>query len=398
MRAGKTAPPRLKSRCTAVDTNRMGTKTSLRVKLTDALLGTASALRVRTSLTLIALVVYVMFAFVQHGEVMLGLIDLTASNRLTAFNLAGSFTFYGLVRSGLSERLFSEPSLSLPQMVFAMVSITWSYAITGPARGAVISIMIVVLMFGMFRLPARSARGLAVLGFAMLASVMIWRSQTAPQRYPLNQEMVHLLFTAIVLGAASTLAITIGRMRARLAAQKQELRAALALNRELATRDALTGLLNRRAMLELLAREHPRIERGQGPLALALLDIDWFKRINDDFGHGAGDEVLRRFAALIQAQLRAADALARWGGEEFLLLMPSTGGDAARTVLDRLRGAVTDGGFEQIAPGLRVSFSAGVVEVQEGEPQDAAIARADRALYRAKQAGRNRVEVELQAA
>jgi diguanylate cyclase (GGDEF)-like protein len=371
----------------------MGTTTSLRAKLADALLGTAAAMRVRTSLTLIALVVYVIFAFVQHGEVMLGLIDLAESNRLTAFNLIGAFTFYGLVRSGLSERLSGEPSLTLPQMVFAMVSITWSYAITGPARGAVISIMIFVLMFGMFRLPPRSARGLAMLGFAMLAGVMFWRSQTAPQRYPVKHEVVHLLFTAIVLAASSTLAITIERMRARLAAQKKELADALALNRELATRDALTGLLNRRAMAELLAREHMRIERGQGPLTLALLDIDHFKRINDELGHGAGDEVLRRFSSVVQAQLRAADALARWGGEEFLLVMPGTRAEEAGIALERLRVAVAAGGFDAIAPQLKVGFSAGVAQVHEGETQDAAIDRADRALYRAKQAGRNRVEV-----
>jgi diguanylate cyclase (GGDEF)-like protein len=181
-------------------------------------------------------------------------------------------------------------------------------------------------------------------------------------------------------------------LRSRLGAQRKELADALALNRELATRDSLTGLLNRRAMVELLAREHPRIERGQGPLAVALLDIDWFKRINDGFGHGAGDEVLRRFATTVKAQLRAADALARWGGEEFLLLMPGTSVDDARTVLDRLRAAVAEGGFEQIAPGLQVTFSAGLVAMQEGESQDAAIDRADRALYRAKQGGRNRVE------
>ena len=369
-------------------------KASARERLAGWVLGPAGPVRTRTSLTLISLVVYVLFAFVQHGEVMLGLIDLTESNWLTAFNLIGTFTFYGLVRSGLSQRLSSEPSLSLPQMLFAMLSITWSYAITGPARGAVISIMIVVLMYGMFRMPARRAHGLAVLGFVMLASVMIWRSQTAPQRYALNQEMVHLFFTAIVLGAASTLAITVGRMRSRLAAQKQELREALALNRELATRDALTGLLNRRAMVELLGREHPRIERGQGPLAVALLDIDLFKRINDNLGHGVGDEVLRRFAAILKAQLRAADALARWGGEEFLLLMPGTHLDDARLVLDRLRRAVhASDEFAAVAADLKVTFSAGLVEVGEGESQDAALERADRALYQAKERGRNRIEI-----
>ena len=146
-------------------------------------------------------------------------------------------------------------------------------------------------------------------------------------------------------------------------------------------------------MVELLAREHPRIERGQGPLTLALLDIDWFKRTNDSLGHGAGDEVLRRFAAVLKDQLRAADALARWGGEEFLLLMPGTRLDDARVVLERLRAQVCAGDvFTGIATDLKVSFSAGVAEVAEGESQDAAIDRADRALYQAKQNGRNRIE------
>jgi diguanylate cyclase (GGDEF)-like protein len=228
---------------------------------------------------------------------------------------------------------------------------------------------------------------------SLLAGVMLWRARALPARYPPPVEMVHFVFTLVVLGGTSSLAIRLGRLRARLAAQKDELADALALNRELATRDALTGLLNRRAMIELMAREHPRIERGQGPLAIALLDIDWFKRINDNLGHGAGDEVLRRFAALLKAQLRAADALARWGGEEFLLLMPGTRVDDARGVLDRLRHEVCTGdALDGIAPGLKVSFSAGVVEVAEGESQDAAIDRADRALYRAKQNGRNRIE------
>jgi diguanylate cyclase (GGDEF)-like protein len=371
----------------------MATTRSWAARLGDALLGTDGAQRVRSSMALIALVVYLLFALGQHGEVLLGLIARDESNALTLFNLCGGFGFYLLVRSGASVRLSSEPSLTMPQMMFAMVSITWSYAITGPARGAVISIMILVVMFGMFILQPRQARALALLAIVMLGAAMWWRAATTPERYPPRVEWVHFLFAALVLAATSTLAIRLGKLRARLAAQKKELGDALALNRELATRDALTGLLNRRAMVELLAREHPRIERGQGPLALALLDIDLFKRINDELGHGAGDEVLRRFASLIQSQLRAADALARWGGEEFLLLMPGTRADDARVVLDRLRDAVGRGGFEAIAPQLKVSFSAGVAEVREGEPQDAAIDRADRALYRAKQAGRNRVEV-----
>jgi diguanylate cyclase (GGDEF)-like protein len=371
----------------------MSAATSLHAKLADALLGAPGALRVRTSMALIPLVIYVLFAFVQHAEVMLGLIDLAESNALTAFNLIGGFGFYLLARSGWSARLSADPFLTLPQILFAMASISWSYAITGPARGAVIAIMVVTLLFGMFGVAPRIAPRLALLSFVSLASVMLWRGLTLPQRYDPTVEAVHAFFAAIVIGGSAVVVARIGKLRARLAAQKKELGDALTLNRELATRDALTGLLNRRAMVELLGREHPRIQRGQGPLTVALLDIDFFKRINDQLGHGAGDEVLRRFASVIQSQLRAADALGRWGGEEFLLLMPGTRADDASAVLDRLRGAVAEGGFEAIAPRLKVSFSAGVAELGEGEAQEAAIDRADRALYRAKQAGRNRVEV-----
>jgi len=357
------------------------------------LLGPAGPLHVRSSMALIALVVYSVFALLQHAEVVLGLVELAESNWLTLFNLSGGLGFYTLVRSEWSLRLSDEPSLTMPQMVFAIVSTTWSYSITGPARGAVIAIMILVIMFGMFILQPRQARTLALLAVVLLGATMLWRAHRSPLRYPPRVEAVHFLFTLIVLGGTSSLAIRLNKLRSRLAAQKNELTDALALNRELATRDALTGLLNRRAMVELLAREHPRIVRGQGPLAVALLDIDWFKRVNDSHGHGAGDEVLKRFAATLKEQLRAADALARWGGEEFLLLMPGTRLDDARVVLERLRCQVDAAdAFTDIAAGLRVSFSAGVVEVAEGESQDAAIDRADRALYQAKQNGRNRVE------
>ena len=222
----------------------MGQDHSLRARLATVVLGRPGAVRVRASMSLIPLVIYALFAVVQHGEVMLGLIDLTESNWLTAFNLSGSCAFFLIVRSGISERISSDPFLTLPQILFAVCSITWSYAITGPARGAVIAIMVVTIVFGMFGLRPQMAPRLAWLAFVALASVMVWRATTAPERYSPRVELVHALFAAIVIGAAAVLVDRIGRLRARLAAQKRELADALALNRELATRDALTGLLN----------------------------------------------------------------------------------------------------------------------------------------------------------
>jgi len=359
----------------------------------NLLLGPPGPVRVRTSMTVIPFIVYLLFAAVQHGEVTLGLIDLTESNWLTAFNLAGAAIFYVLVRTGLSERISADPFLTLPQILFPICSIAWSYAITGPARGAVIAIMVVTIVFGMFALDPKWAPRLALIAFTALAAVMAWRATTSPQRYPPEVEAVHALFSAIVLGATAVVVIRIGRLRARLAQQKRSLADALAVNQALATRDPLTGLLNRRAMGERLATERSRCERGPGPLSIALIDIDWFKRVNDTLGHGAGDEVLRSFAAILQSQLRSMDALARWGGEEFLLLLPGTTLDDAAIVLEHLRSTVAAGRFDAIAPALKVTFSAGLIEARAGEAQHEAIDRADRALYLAKQRGRNRIEV-----
>jgi diguanylate cyclase len=357
------------------------------------LLGQEPRQRVRSSMALIVWVVYLLFALFQHGEVLLGLMDRDESNALTAFNLTGATLYYLLVRSGWSQRFHSDPSLTVPGSMFALVSVSWSYAITGPARGAVMGIMILVILFGMFGLRAQVAWRLAGFGFACLSGVMAWRAFYSDGRYDPRVELIHFVFAVIVMGATATLAARLGHLRARLSQQKAELQEALALNRELATRDALTGLLNRRAMVELLGREHPRLERGQGPLCVALLDIDLFKRINDGHGHAVGDEVLKHFSRLVGEQLRPADALARWGGEEFLLLMPGTPLVGAGQLLARLQAVVRAGGFEALAPGLAVSFSAGLVECGDGEPQDSAIERADRALYRAKQGGRDRVEI-----
>lgn len=361
-------------------------------RLADQVLGTSRHQRLRVSQSLLALGVYLVCAAGQQLEVSLGLIDQAASNWLTLFNLSGALLFYGLIRSGLNQRVVNDNSLTLPQSAFALVSICWSYAITGPARGAIMAIMIVVILFGMFSLRPAQARGLALCAFLGLAAVMGWRSWGDNPVYDPRVELMHFVFAAVVMSATAALSIRLGRLRARLSEQKAELTQALELNRQLATRDMLTGLLNRRAMVELLAQEQPRQRRAGGPMALALLDIDWFKRINDNHGHQVGDAVLQRFAEVGRQQLRAGDALARWGGEEFLLLMPATTAAEATVVIQRLRASLAATRFDDLAPGLQVSFSAGVAECGEGEVYGLAIERSDQALYRAKHAGRDRVE------
>ena len=174
--------------------------------------------------------------------------------------------------------------------------------------------------------------------------------------------------------------------------QRTALARALERLNEIATRDELTGLPNRRAMGELLLTETARHARLKAPLSLAVIDIDRFKQINDRLGHAAGDAVLRGFAHRLESELRGADVLARWGGEEFLLLLPGTDAEQALQAVERLREGLRLQPFDDVEPGMRVSFSAGVGLCLGQGDIDSALERADRALYRAKAAGRDRSE------
>ena len=162
---------------------------------------------------------------------------------------------------------------------------------------------------------------------------------------------------------------------------------------DLSLRDPLTGLSNRRHFLAALDQEIDRVTRAGDMALLLMVDIDHFKRVNDTHGHGVGDEVLRRFAAVAQQGLRDTDVLARWGGEEFLLLLNDTSAEQAQIGLDRVRELLADARLSNEVPELRATFSAGLTAYDSGEPLDVCIERADRALYAAKQAGRDRVVV-----
>jgi diguanylate cyclase (GGDEF)-like protein/PAS domain S-box-containing protein len=152
---------------------------------------------------------------------------------------------------------------------------------------------------------------------------------------------------------------------------------------ELTRTDELTGLPNRRAWDELLTHELATAERHGPPVSVAMLDLDFFKKYNDEHGHLAGDRLLRAAAAAWQGTLRAADVLARWGGEEFALLLPGCDGAGAAALIERLRGTLPDG----------VTFSAGVATADGQTAPRALVDAADQALYLAKAGGRDRVVV-----
>ncbi|MFP4074897.1 MAG: diguanylate cyclase [Halochromatium sp.] len=167
-----------------------------------------------------------------------------------------------------------------------------------------------------------------------------------------------------------------------------------------AEHDPLTDLLNRRGMWRALRSIQAQSQRGRRPHAVAILDLDEFKRVNDTQGHLAGDRLLREIATLLRDNIREADWIARWGGEEFLILMPDTNLAQARRFIERLRQQIEASRFLSHEHPLRITVSAGlaVSRLAEDDSQDALVNRADHALYAAKEAGRNRVYTEADVA
>jgi len=204
--------------------------------------------------------------------------------------------------------------------------------------------------------------------------------------------------TAINAAFFLALTIVVGLMLARVfeATNRRAFAAEQALMREART-DSLTRLANRRSAEEHAITELRRQGRQGRPTAFILCDIDHFKRINDDRGHDAGDRTIRAVGDRLKAVIRSVDTLARWGGEEFLAVLPETGEADAAVLAERMRAAIEELTMDGV-PGLRVTLSAGVAAIvsdgtaTESELFDRLLKAADAALYRAKSGGRNRVE------
>ena len=270
-----------------------------------------------------------------------------------------------------------------------MLASAGAYAITGPACSVATALVVLIMMSAMFALRPAQSRALAMFAFALLGAVMLWKSRTEPSRYRPAVEAINALAVGIVLTCVAVLAGRMGVMRDRLRSQKLELERALERIGQLATRDDLTGLVNRRHMTALIQAEQARQRRTPLKMTIALLDIDLFKRVNDSHGHPAGDAVLKAFAEAGSQVLRATDVLARWGGEEFLLMLPAATPAQALQSMQRLRDGLAKVSFDAIAPGLQVTFSAGLSACGDDDTLEACIERADQAMYRAKTQGRN---------
>ena len=362
--------------------------------LVTLILGTERKQQLRISRSLTAAYVFLACVGLQIYASRAGLLEAEHGWRVAMLCLANITLWYGLLRSGLNLR-FRDPALTMPQVLAAMTIIVYAYSISDRIHGSIMMLLTLVQVFGIFTMSLRDARLAGLYSLTLMGIVMVYKSITDPVHYPYQVEVAHFVLLAAILPTISSLAAQLSAMRARLQSQKNELAQAVTRIQILATRDELTGLFNRRHMLEVLTQHQKRLFRsGHHRFCLALLDIDHFKRINDTHGHGVGDEVLREFAATLQRALRDTDVLARWGGEEFLLLINDTSPDLAIIGVDRARELLAASPLLAHMPDLKVTFSAGLTGYDDVEELSTCIERADRALYRAKSEGRDRTVID----
>jgi diguanylate cyclase len=320
-----------------------------------------------------------------------GTLPATVGPAYAACGLTTIAAYLVVSETGFTER-FKDHYFVAPQLLVS-VAVMLVFAYLAPAVGGMfLCTLFLVFNFGSLRATPRQS---AVLWTAMTIGVA-WlfllndKPIGLPQGNSLERLATMLVFV-LTIGRCTFLGIFSSSMRQSLYQRGLKLKEAYRRIEELAELDELTGSFNRRCIMRMLEEQIVRAQRTETPCAVALIDLDWFKRINDSHGHPIGDEVLRTFAITVFANIRDTDRFGRYGGEEFLLVLPDTPVDRAAEMLDRLREIISDLDWSAFSADMRVTISAGVATLRPDEISDTLLARADSALYAAKAQGRNRI-------
>jgi diguanylate cyclase (GGDEF)-like protein len=317
----------------------------------------------------------------------LDLLPWTVAVQGTAGIVTLALLFYLLFRTGLNLR-FADPSLTTEQMGAAILFLAYIMYHASQAREAFTLFYPVAMLFGVLRLTARRLFVLALLALCAHGTVLHLSYRNDPGM-DVKAALTEFVVLMVVLPWFAVMGGYVNRLRLRLSDSHRALREAFGRIEQLAIRDELTGAYNRRFLMETLARERSRADRLSATFCVCVIDLDHFKSINDAHGHAAGDAVLRQLPAVAASSLRSNDVFGRYGGEEFLAILPDTDLQGARTVAERMRAAIETTAFPGI--GRQVTLTAGIAERRKGEDPAALLARADRALYAGKAQGRNRV-------
>lgn len=300
--------------------------------------------------------------------------------------------FAALSESGVNDRC-DDHFLTTPQTASNIVLQLGFLLATPEISYLFLSFVFVIFGFASLRMTSREAIILWALTGAAAGAILLLKTPVALPMVTSAEWLAAAFSFVVTLGQCAYIGLFGSTMRKTLHQRTVELRLAYLRIEELAQTDELTGLPNRRSIVKMLDDEIARGHRGT-PCSVAMIDIDWFKRINDGYGHPAGDEVLRTVAITVFANIRANDRFGRYGGEEFLLVLPGTAPDEAAPIVERLRAMIAELDWNAFAIDKAVTISAGIASLAPDDSSDAILARADRALYAAKAGGRNRIATD----
>jgi diguanylate cyclase (GGDEF)-like protein len=296
-----------------------------------------------------------------------------------------------LSEAGFTER-FKDHYFVTPQAVVSM-AILLAFTYIAPQAGVMfLCTLFVVFNFSSLRsTPRQMAVVWTAMAFGLAVLFLLTDKPIAMPHGNYLERVATMSVFVLTIGRCMFLGMFSNSMRQSLYKNGLRLKEAYKRIEELAELDELTGSYNRRCIMRMLDEEMARARRLKTPCSIGLIDLDWFKRINDAYGHPTGDEVLRTFAITMFANIRDIDRFGRYGGEEFLLVLPDTSTEGAVQNLERLREIIADLDWSAFSPGMQVTISAGVTALKPDEKPDTFLARADSALYAAKARGRNRI-------
>ena len=375
----------------------MSTISRFRQAFSSIVLSRDERIRIRTKQWLVACLVYSGSAILPMSGLAQGWLSKDAALSWVAFVVALLCVSYLALRSGWSER-FKDPSMTLWQLSMGVIASSWGYLICGPMRTLALLPLMIIFIFGAFSLRRRQIGWLTLFTVCVLIGVMGLRhffpeladpgetSLPGPLLYDIN----NLVMVLVVLPALGVLTVRLSGMRREMRKRAVALTEALDKVTRLTAFDELTGVASRRSIIESLHKAAHIANNGGSGFCIALVDLDGFKQINDQYGHARGDNVLREFAQKAMRCLRTGDAFGRWGGEEFVFVLSEVSADAAANVIARLQASFRD----TPTAGCRVTFSAGIGVYRLHEDADATVARADAAMYAAKQSGRDALRLE----
>ncbi|RZU98098.1 GGDEF domain-containing protein [Spiribacter vilamensis] len=322
------------------------------------------SLRVRRFL--LAATVYTLAVALMGFYVRQGLLAVSEWHFLSLVVLTVNAGLYALLRSGRNER-FADPSLTGLQMFMVCLLMGVTMYLLDGGRGGLLLLFLVLLMFGVLRLNARQFTALG--GFALFCYAValgaVWHQR--PDAFDAQVELLHLAALSTLVPCGGFFASHVSQLRRLLRDRQIDLQRAREEAHDLKVLDPLTGISNRSAIIAFLDQECQRAERLGQPLAVIFMDLIHFKRINREYSHAIGDEILREVARRLRGCVRDIDGLGRYGGEEFLIVLPDATEEEASRVAEKLRTSVESRRFAPLPARQRMRCVVGISSYQSSD-------------------------------